>query len=293
MTTFKFSQVDVFSATPHRGNPVAVVHDADSLTQEQKSRFANWTNLSETTFLQAPTDPAADYKLQIFTPDEELPFAGHPTLGSARAWLDAGGQPRTEGELVQECEIGLVTLLIDDDGDLAFAAPALIRSGEVDSATLATARAALGLAPGQIQAAQWVDNGPGWLGLVLQDAQTVLDVTPDSTLFTREDLRIGLLGAHTSDARPGQEAAGGAARADVEVRALISMGGAVREDPVTGSLNAGFATWLIPAGRAPEEYVAAQGTVLGREGRVQVRSDGEDIWVGGPARVTIHGTVEF
>ncbi|KAA9394262.1 PhzF family phenazine biosynthesis protein [Kocuria coralli] len=285
MAVHEFSQVDVFSSSPHRGNPVAVVHDADRITDEQMARFANWTNLSETTFLQTPTTENADYRLRIFTPDEELPFAGHPTLGSARAWLEAGGVPRTPGQVVQECEAGLITILLDDDG-LAFAAPPLIRSGEADSDTLARAMEVLNLKPGQIEASHWVDNGPGWLGLVLRDARAVLDVVPDPESFARHDLRIGLLGAHD----PARRAPGSP---DVEVRALISMGGSVREDPVTGSLNAGFATWLIPAGLAPEEYLAAQGTVLGRAGRVSVRSDGEQIWVGGQTSVAIHGVAHF
>ncbi|MDO5618163.1 PhzF family phenazine biosynthesis protein [Kocuria sp.] len=289
MTHFQFSQVDVFSADPHRGNPVAVVHHADALTQEQMQRFAQWTNLSETTFLLAPTEPGADYRVRIFTPDEELPFAGHPTLGSARAWLAVGGSPHTAGRPVQQCAAGLITVTADDDGGLAFAAPPLLRAGEVASETLATVCDALGLAPGQIQAANWVDNGPGWMGLVLTDAQTVLGCTPDPGAFAQHDLRVGLLGAHSTQ---GQTATG-EQPADVEVRALISMGGTVREDPVTGSLNAGFASWLIPAGLAPENYVAAQGTVMGRSGRVQVHHDGQDIWVGGQSRVLIQGTVEF
>lgn len=290
MTSYRFSQVDVFATDPQRGNPVAVVHQADGLDQADMARLANWTNLSETTFLLSPTRPEADYRLRIFTPDEELPFAGHPTLGSAKAWLAAGGVPRTPGQLTQECAAGLITLVIDDDGGLAFAAPPLIRSGEVDSNTLATAQKALGLSPGQILAANWVDNGPGWLGLVLTDAQTVLECQPDAAAFAESGLRVGLLGAHR-DGRPdgGHEPHG----PDVEVRALICMGGSVREDPVTGSLNAGFATWLIPAGLAAEEYTAAQGTVLGREGRVRVRHDGEQIWVGGRTRVVIEGTVQF
>lgn len=273
---------------------MAVVHDADGVSEDRMLSFAQWTNLSETTFLQEPTDPAADYRLRIFTPDQELPFAGHPTLGSARAWLAAGGTPRTTGQVIQECEIGLVRILIDDDGTLAFAAPPLVRPGEVDSDTLAKAMAALQLKPGQIQAAQWVDNGPGWLGLLLHDAQAVLDVVPDPQAFADHDLRIGLIGPYTStSSTPRVQTEQIDSSPDVEVRALICMGGTVREDPVTGSLNAGFATWLTRAGMAPEEYVASQGTLLGRRGRVTVRNDGEDIWVGGQAQVIVHGTVTF
>lgn len=289
MAQFKFSQVDVFSDTAHSGNPVAVVHDADSLGSAEMQQFANWTNLSETTFLLRPTDPAADFRLRIFTPDEELPFAGHPTLGSAKAWLEADGVPQTSGQLILQCQAGLITLLIGDDDTLAFAAPPLVRSGDVDSATLAVARKALGLSPGQIQAANWVDNGPGWLGLVLTDAQTVLECTPDAAAFAQDDLRVGLLGAYAIP----DAGNSGAQPADVEVRALIAMGGTVREDPVTGSLNAGFASWLISAGLAPQEYVVAQGTLLGRTGRVQIRNDGQDIWVGGKTRVLLNGVAQF
>lgn len=287
MANYQFSQIDVFSSTPHGGNPVAVVHGADHLTEVQMAAFAQWTNLSETTFLLTPTDPSADYRLRIFTPSEELPFAGHPTLGSATAWLTAGGVPRTPGYLVQECDAGLITVMLKDDSTLAFAAPPLARSGDVDADTLALARQALGLSSEQVTAANWIDNGPGWLGLVLTDATTVLSCVPDAALFTEHDLRIGVLGTR----EPHTQAEG--SPADVEIRAFIHMAGAVREDPVTGSLNAGFASWLIPAGSAPEHYVAAQGTAVGRDGRVSINFDGQDIWVGGNTRVVIHGTVDF
>ncbi|WP_144790630.1 PhzF family phenazine biosynthesis protein [Kocuria palustris] len=281
MTDFRFSQVDVFSAAPHGGNPLAVVHNADELTDEQMARFANWTNLSETAFLLSPEHEHADYRVRIFTPQEELPFAGHPTLGSARAWLEAGGAPRPDGTVVQECGAGLITVLSDDDG-LSFSAPPLRRGGEVESATLAHARQALGLSPGDVQGANWVDNGPGWLGLVLADARKVLALEPEPTLIAQHDLRLGVFGPH----EPGRDA-------DVEVRAFVPMETGMREDPVTGSLQAGFGTWLIRAGLAPEEYTAAQGTALGRSGRVRVRSDGQDVWVGGAAEVTITGIVSF
>lgn len=281
MPELRFSQVDVFSAQPHSGNPVAVVHGADELTEAQLAQFANWTNLSETTFLLAPDDERADYRVRIFTPSEELPFAGHPTLGTARAWLEAGGALRADGTLVQQCEAGLITVLADDEG-LSFAAPPLTRSGEVESSTLTLAREALGLVPGEVQGANWVDNGPGWLGLVLADAAAVLALEPDAALVAEHDLRLGVFGPH----EPGRDA-------DAEVRAFVPTDTGMREDPVTGSLQAGFATWLIRAGMAPDEYVAAQGTALGRSGRVRVRSDGQDIWVGGATAVAIRGLARF
>lgn len=281
MVDFRFSQIDVFAAAPHGGNPLAVVHDADELTVEQMAQFANWTNLSETAFLMQPDDERADYRVRIFTPQEELPFAGHPTLGSARAWLEAGGSLRRDGTVVQECGAGLVTVLSDDEG-LSFSAPPLRRSGEVEASTLALAREALGLRPGDVQGANWVDNGPGWLGLVLADATSVLALEPDAALIAEHDLRLGVFGPH----EPGRDA-------DVEVRAFVPDGSGMREDPVTGSLQAGFGAWLIRAGMAPEEYTAAQGTALGRTGRVRVRSDGQDVWVGGAAEVTVRGIVSF
>lgn len=281
MVDFRFSQVDVFSAVPHGGNPLAVVHDAAELTDEQMAQFASWTNLSETAFLLPPEDERADYRVRIFTPQEELPFAGHPTLGSARAWLAAGGALRRDGTVVQECGAGLITVLSDDDG-LSFSAPPLRRSGEVESSTLVVATEALGLKPGDVQGANWVDNGPGWLGIVLADAKTVLALEPDAALIAEHDLRLGVFGPH----EPGRDA-------DVEVRAFVPTEHGMREDPVTGSLQAGFGTWLIRAGVAPEEYTAAQGTAIGRSGRVRVRSDGQDVWVGGTAEVTITGIVSF
>ena len=280
MPELPFSQVDVFSAQAFRGNPVAVVHDADGLDEATMADFARWTNLSETTFLLRPTTPAADYRLRIFTPGGELPFAGHPTLGSCRAWLDAGGTPadRVEGRVVQECGAGLVTVRRDGER-LAFAAPPLVRSGPLDAATFGRAVAALGLAEDAVRHAAWVDNGPGWLGLVLADAAAVLALRPD--FVAMGELDVGVIGAHP---------AGGPA--DFEVRAFVP-GVGVNEDPVTGSLNAGFATWLIGAGLAPPAYTAAQGTALGRAGLVDIRSEGEVIWVGGPTSPRIRGALRL
>jgi PhzF family phenazine biosynthesis protein len=271
----RFSQVDVFSAEPMLGNPVAVVHDADGLSDDDMARFARWTNLSETTFLLAPTGPEADYRLRIWTPGGELPFAGHPTLGSAHAWLEAGGAPTNPDELVQECGAGLVRVRRGER--LAFAAPPLVRSGPVSEEDRAAIRRALRLDDSQIVDYAWVDNGPGWVGVLLPDAEAVLAVRPDLTAFG--DLEIGVVGPYPP----------GASDADVEVRAFVPTMG-IAEDPVTGSLNAGVAQWLA-GDRLPSSYVASQGTVLGRRGRVHVTQEGDDLWVGGDTLLTIAGEV--
>lgn len=277
MATFSFSQVDVFSTAPMGGNPVAVVHGADGLSDEQMLAFARWTNLSETTFLLTPTDPEADYRLRIFTPSGELPFAGHPTLGSCHAWLHTREFHREGSTVVQECGAGLVRVRHLDDR-LSFAAPPLIRSGAVQSQTLTPVVAALGLTAADVQASNWVDNGPGWLGLLLNDASTVLALRPDFSALTEA---VGVIGPHP---------AGG--DADFEVRAFAPAHGIV-EDPVTGSLNAGLAQWLMRADRAPRSYVAAQGTALGRTGRVHLDHLDDDIWVGGATKTRISGTVKL
>ena len=271
----RFSQVDVFSAEPMLGNPVAVVHDADGLSDDDMARFARWTNLSETTFLLAPTGPEADYRLRIWTPGGELPFAGHPTLGSAHAWLEAGGVPTNPDELVQECGAGLVR--VRRGKRLAFAAPPLVRSGPVSEDDRAAIRLALRLDDSRIVDYAWVDNGPGWVGVLLPDAEAVLAVRPDLTAFG--DLEIGVVGPYPP----------GAGDADVEVRAFVPTMG-IAEDPVTGSLNAGVAQWLA-GDRLPSSYVASQGTVLGRRGRVHVTQEGDDLWVGGDTLLTIAGEV--
>lgn len=292
MPELDFDQIDVFSPTPPGGNPLAVVHDAAALSPERMAEFARWTNLSETTFLLPPTDAGraagADYRVRIFTPGGELPFAGHPTVGSCRAWLARGGTPAVPGAPVQECGIGLVPLRITEP-DIAFAAPELLRSGPVDDETLARIRHCLGLATGRSPAggaadpvtdAAWVDNGPGWVGLLLRDAATVLTLRPDFAAMG--DLKVGVVGPHP----PGGPA-------DVEVRAFCP-GYGPPEDPVTGSLNAGLARWLIDSARLPASYVAAQGTALGRRGLVEVTTDGEGvIWVGGQAHVVISGSVRL
>ena len=274
-----FRQVDVFTAEPLRGNPLAVVHEAEGLSDAAMAAFARWTNLSETTFLLPPADPAADYRVRIFTPGGELPFAGHPTLGSAFAWLAAGGVPRPSGRVVQECGIGLVTVRRDPAAPrrLAFAAPPLRRSGPLDAATLARIRAGLGLGADEIVQHQWVDNGPGWCAVLLASAARVLALRPDAAALG--ELKLGVVGPHP---------AGGDAQ--FEVRAFVP-GLGVPEDPVTGSLNAGLAQWLIGAGIAPAAYVAAQGTALQRAGRVQLQRAGDTIWVGGEVTPVVEGIV--
>ncbi len=280
VTVHPFSQVDVFTDELTAGNPVAVVHDADGLSDAQMAAVASWTNLSETTFLLPPTDPAADYRLRIFTPRTELPFAGHPTLGSARAWLEAGGAPRDPSGPVQECGAGLVRLR-RTGGRLAFAAPPLVRSGPVDDADVAALADALGLARTAVRDAAWVDNGPGWVALLLPDAATVLGLEPDLAALGASEVSraVGVVGPHPA----GGEAA-------FEVRAFVPAMG-VGEDPVTGSLNAGLGRWLVDAGHAPPAYVAAQGTVLGRRGRVYVEHADGEVWVGGGTVPGVVGSI--
>lgn len=277
MRTYRYAQVDVFTAQPLRGNALAVVHDAAGLSDAQMQDFARWTNLSETTFLLPPTQAGADYRLRIFTPGGELPFAGHPTLGSCHAWLEAGGVPR--GELVvQECGVGRVRVMRDGPR-LAFAAPPLRRHGPADVATREQLARSLRVAPSAMLDAQWIDNGPGWIGVRLANAAAVLALEPD--FVAMESLPVGVIGAWPA----GSECA-------FEVRAFVPTMG-VPEDPVTGSLNAGFAQWLIGAGLAPPQYVAAQGARLGRAGRVHVQQRGEDIWIGGESVTCIEGSLRL
>ncbi len=274
----RFSQVDVFGEDPCTGNPVAVVLDAEGLDEEAMRRFSVWSNLSECTFVLPPAGPEADYRVRIFSLNTELPFAGHPTLGTARAWLDAGGVPATPGVVVQECGAGLVPVRIEGER-LAFSAPALRRSGPVEPDLLIALVEILGIEREQVVDAEWLDNGPGWMGLLLDHADTVLKLRPDATAHPgRWD--IGVIGAHD----PGSEAA-------FEVRAFFTEGDEpLREDPVTGSLNASAAEWLIRSGRASAPYVAAQGTAMGRRGRVHVTADGGALWVGGRAEVVLSGS---
>lgn len=279
MVSRRFTQVDVFSDEPTRGNALAVVVDGDGLTDEEMAAFARWTNLSETTFVLSPTDPGADYRVRIWTVGGELPFAGHPTLGSCRAWLEAGGRPRTHGVVIQECGVGLVRVRVDGDR-LAFAAPGLLRSGALTADERRQAVVATGLDEADVVDSAWIDNGPGWMGLLLRDAEAVLRAELAST--GPGQVKVGLIGSHP----PGGPA-------DYEVRAFYSDDAGAMEDPVTGSANAGLAVWLIGTGAVPASYVARQGTVLHRHGRVYVDSDGADIWVGGAAVPLISGTVEL
>lgn len=274
MTNFVFQQVDVFTSEPLRGNPLAVVVGADSLADAQMASFANWTNLSETAFLLQRTDPFADYRVRIFTPQQELPFAGYPTLGACHAWLTTGGVPQGE-EIVQECEIGLVRIRRRDDL-LSFAAPPLRRSGAVEPDVLARVIEGLQLPSEAIVAANWVDNGPGWLAVLLRSKHEVLAIEPDYTVLS--GLRVGVVGPWNLeiDGR----------NAQFEVRAFTAAG---FEDPVTGSLNAGLAQWLISSGIAPSRYIASQGTILGRSGRVHVERDGAETWIGGAVTTCISG----
>ena len=278
MSPHAFRQVDVFSSRPHHGNPVAVVQDARGITDEDMAAFARWTNLSETTFLLPATRPGADYRLRIFTPGGELPFAGHPTLGSAHAWLEAGGIPAEAGVLVQECGIGLVRIRRSEE-QLAFAAPPLRRQGPLEPAWLDRLIAALGLTPDVVLGHQWVDNGPGWCALLLDSARRVRSLEPDFAALGNAVL--GVVG-------PWPEGAG----ADYEVRAFVPSLG-VPEDPVTGSLNAGLAQWLIGAGIAPGTYQVTQGYCLGRSGRISVKTIGSDVWVGGACCTLIEGQAWF
>lgn len=273
-----FTQVDVFTDTPLLGNPLAVVHDAQGLSDAQMQAFARWTNLSETTFLLPPTDSAADYRVRVFTPGGELPFAGHPTLGSCHAWLQGGGVARNAGEVVQQCGVGRVRIR-RDGARLAFAAPPL-RVADVDDALLAPVLAALGVSRSKLIAAQWLDNGPQWLSLLLDDAATVLAIEPDHAAL-KGLAKVGVVAPHAAGAD-----------CQFEVRAFAASIG-VPEDPVTGSLNAGLAQWLIRRGAAPASYVAAQGARVGRAGRVHIALEGATLWVGGASVSVVRGEVAF
>jgi len=280
MPTFDFKQLDVFSRVALKGNPLAVVFGADSLSDQQMADFANWTNLSETTFLLTPRDPRADYRVRIFTTLTELPFAGHPTLGSCYAWLQAGGIPKGE-EIIQECEIGLVRIRRQGD-ELAFIAPPLLRAGTVDAPLLERVRLGLGLEPGAIVRSQWVDNGAGWLAVMLADRDQVLALQPDYSQLL--GLAVGVI-APCDGGRDDVDA-------QFEVRAFIAGDGA-QEDPATGSLNEGLAQWLLGEGLAPERYVVSQGTAIGRAGRIRVERQGTEIWMGGAVSVCIDGRVQL
>lgn len=280
MPTFDFKQLDVFSRESLKGNPLAVVLGADSLSDQQMADFARWTNLSETTFLLTPRDPRADYRVRIFTTLKELPFAGHPTLGSCHAWLQAGGIPKG-GEIIQECEIGLVRVRRQGD-ELAFIAPPLLRDGPVEAPLVERVRLALGLEPQAIVRSQWVDNGADWLAIMLADRNQVLGLQPDYSQLL--GLAVGVI-APCNPAHDDVEA-------HFEVRAFVAGDGA-QEDPATGSLNAGIAQWLLSEGLAPERYVVSQGTAIGRAGRIHIERQGDEIWVGGAVAVCIEGRLQL
>jgi PhzF family phenazine biosynthesis protein len=275
VTRLPFRQVDVFPGSALRGNPVAVALDADGVDEDAMRAFARWTNLSETTFVLPPTDPAADYRLRIFTPASELPFAGHPTLGSAHAWAEHTGS--SADRLVQECGVGLVDVRRTDDG-WALAAPPLIRSGPASAEEHAQVAAGLGVDRSEVLEAEWVDNGPGWILAVLRDAEAVLALEPDLAAMR---IDTGVVGPH---------APGGPA--DYEVRAFVPALG-VAEDPVTGSLNAGIASFFFASGRASGAYTVRQGTRVGADGLVRVSQEEDRIWIAGATRTVVSGTLDL
>jgi PhzF family phenazine biosynthesis protein len=272
----QFRQVDVFTDTPYLGNALAVVLGADRLSDDQMRSFARWTNLSETTFVLAPRASGADYRVRIFTPTGELPFAGHPTLGTCHAWLEAGGRPTGADGIVQECEAGLITVRRTEAG-LAFAAPPLVRSGPVEEPVAEAVARALGIRRSDMVDIQWADNGPGWVAVLLASAEAVLAIRPGSM-----EMDIGVAGPYPA----------GSPEA-LEVRAFSPQISGV-EDPVTGSLNAALAQWLLGTGRVTAPYVASQGTAMGRRGRVHISRGGDgQVWVGGGTVTCVDGTVRL
>ena len=296
-----FKQIDVFTDVPYFGNPLAVVLDGHGLDDAAMQRFARWTNLSETTFVLPPTQITADYRLRIFTPGGELPFAGHPTLGSCHAWLEAGGQPKSKEFIVQECAKGLITIRRDTgSAPLAFAAPSLTRTNP-SPAVLSQVASALGIKAAQITAAQLLDNGPAWLGLLLDSPETVLQLLPNHQELTKLGVKVGVAGIYAPPASPLIARANREAKAfvqekpdmtpDLEVRAFAACMG-VNEDPVTGSLNASLAQWLMADGFMPQHYTASQGVCMGRAGQVDLQRDGQgQVWVGGQSVTCVDGTV--
>jgi PhzF family phenazine biosynthesis protein len=301
-----FKQIDVFTSTPYLGNPVAVVLQGDGLSDAEMTRFARWTNLSETTFVLPPVNTSADYRLRIFTPGSELPFAGHPTLGSCHAWLEAGWQPKNKDFIVQECAKGLVNIRRDANSTrLAFAAPDLSRSAP-SPVLLAQVAAALGIKAAQVTAAQLLDNGPVWLGLLLDSPETVLQIMPNHQELARLGIKVGVAGIYPVETAPPliaranreakafmQEAvlAGADLEVTLEVRGFAACIG-IHEDPVTGSLNASLAQWLMADGYMPVHYTAAQGACLKRAGQIDLQRDAEgQVWVGGESVTCVDGTV--
>lgn len=276
--TRPFVQVDVFAEKPYFGNALAVVLDADDVSDASMQQLARWTNLSETTFLLPPTVPEADYRARIFTPGGELPFAGHPTLGSAHAWIEAGGVPKDPEYIVQECGAGLVRVR-RDGARLAFAAPPTVKDGPLDDAYLDRVIGALGVAKTSVVGHQWVDNGPGWAVLRLASADEVLALEPD--LSRIPDAMVGVIGAYPD----GSEHA-------FEMRTFAPAVG-VAEDPVCGSMNASVGQWLLRTGELTVPYSVSQGSKVGRDGAIHIASDGDTVWVGGQCATCIAGTVEL
>ncbi len=278
MGSVPFREVDVFCTDGFDGNPLAVVHDADDLTTEQMQRIANWTNFSETSFLLSPSDPVADYYVRIFTPFEELPFAGHPTLGSAHAWLEAGGRPRVDRTVVQECGIGLVTLSLLSNR-LAFEAPPLIRSGQTDETSRLRTLAVLGLDDDEVVNVEWIDNGPRWIGVELADPARLATLTPRAVDDDEVDIAVFCLGSNLSGV-------------DIELRCFFSAD--IREDPVTGSANASVAMYLKAHNKVEFPYVAAQGNYMGRNGRAYVSQDGDGgLWIAGDTTTLVAGDIQL
>lgn len=324
MTAHRFQQVDVFSAVALRGNPLAVVFDAQNLSTEAMQLYAQWTNLSETSFIEAPTNPAADVKVRIFTVSTELSFAGHPILGAVHAWLNAGGRPKATGKVNVECQRGIIEVMINEDKrsltNLAFRAPELLRTGPLEDDVLEWAISALGISPDAVVAHNWIANGPQWAGLMLRSADEVLAIEPDYKDL--EGLEVGVIGPHLpaseadlltkrkKQAKPRKPGARAEleplettdpnvfdseiakAPADYEVRAFVS-GEGQPEDPATGSLNAGFGVWLTDAGLAPSSYLVRQGTRLGRAGLIGISAKDDGVWVAGDCQTVIEGSVNI
>ena len=289
-----FKQVDVFTAEPYRGNPLAVVLDGDGLSDAEMQQFTDWTNLSEATFVLPALNDLADYRVRIFCPGRELPFAGHPTLGTCHAWLEAGGQPKGL-TIVQECGVGLVKIRRKGKR-LGFAAPPRRNKGPLDPADVALIARGLDLSPDDIIDHAWCDNGPRWRGVLLRSAEIVLGIKPDATILAGLD--IGVVGPRAKVGVVGHHAKTGASSGideDVtfEVRAFFPGNNGLVEDPVTGSLNAALAQWLIGAGHAPVNYIASQGTSVGRAGRVHIESADGEIWIGGDSVTCIDGHVRI
>lgn len=279
MTLRKFKQVDVFTNEPYSGNPLAIVLDAVGLTTELMTRFANWTNLSETVFILPATDPNADYQVRIFTPSEELPFAGHPTLGACHAWIESGGKPKAS-PIIQQCAAGLISIKKNQD-TYAFMAPERRRTGPLDPNIVEQIARGLNISLQDIQAHEWCENGPPWQTILLRSAELVRQVKPDPSIIRNVDY-LGLVGPYQN----GPSA--------FEVRAFFPGQSRLTEDPVTGSLNAAVAQWLISSNRAPAHYVASQGYNVGRNGHIYINMDeNKQIWVGGRSITCLSGTVSL